>query len=156
MRSNIIDYERRIYRCSGILKEGRTERKRMEKRNSRYVSACKFSCGLKRKAYTVSEVRRASRAAAFTGEPPVSRAGAPEHEGVGLTPLGSKLATDWLAVYGTQRKNVERGDLGSRSLVRSRSRAKPSQPASQPASNDGTASGDGQTTRDPRFIRRAA
>lgn len=54
--------------------------------------------------------------------------GAPEHEGVGLTPLGSKLATDWLAVYDAQRKNGRaRGGFRSRffslALARSRGRA---------------------------------
>jgi len=68
------------------------------------------------------------------------RAGAPEHEGVGLTPLGSKLSTDWLAIYDAQLKSTrsERGGLGfslARSLARSYSRAsQPAKPASQPAS----------------------
>ncbi|KYQ58884.1 hypothetical protein ALC60_02040, partial [Trachymyrmex zeteki] len=91
--------------------EKRTGAKRMRELARGRVSASvsKFSFGLKnvrRRAFGGSVRAYVESAESGSLHRGTSGAGAPEHEGVGLTPLGSKLATDWLAVYGAQLKRV--------------------------------------------------
>ncbi|EGI67111.1 hypothetical protein G5I_04267 [Acromyrmex echinatior] len=126
---------------SDIEEEKRENREKTEKRTGKEelaragvsASVSKFSCGLKNvrsrgcRAFGDSkrrERRERRERTAFTGEPPVHRAGAPEHEGVGLTPLGSKLATDWLAVYDAQLKSArsERGGARHRDAATAKGR----------------------------------
>ncbi|KYN36847.1 hypothetical protein ALC56_08638 [Trachymyrmex septentrionalis] len=111
-------------------KKGRTGEK-TEKRTGqrgtrarRSASVSKFSCGLKN---VRSRGRRAVGGSGVRGieiVESVHRAGAPEHEGVSLTPLGSKLATDWLAVYGAQLKSArsERGGARHRDAATAKGR----------------------------------